>query len=337
MSWIESHQTLARHPKTRKFARLANISIPQAIGHLHCLWWWATDYAQNGDLTAFDNMDIADASLWEGDPDVFVSALASCGVGGSGFLDVRRGGYVIHDWAIYAGKLIERRKADAARKKTERRPSDMDDIPFDDVPFNKEGTSTGCPPDIPRTADVPTYIPNIPNRTVPTNTPNQQHQESSQTEAVKETYPADAGKQPEKAPEGYSPQFESEFWKPYPKRDGTKKGSKADAWTVFKKLTVAQRSAACDMVHVYAKLDSTKHENGHWVIDAERWLREKRWETAEEEAQAELEQKVNGGNKNGHATVHRTNGYRDKQTEFDESYASNIRIAQMWTNSEGDI
>jgi len=39
VAWIESHQTLGQHPKTRKLARLLNISAPTAVGHLQFLWW----------------------------------------------------------------------------------------------------------------------------------------------------------------------------------------------------------------------------------------------------------------------------------------------------------
>ena len=53
MAWIESHQELANHPKTKRFKRALGISTPQAIGHLHLLWWWALDYAQDGSLAAF--------------------------------------------------------------------------------------------------------------------------------------------------------------------------------------------------------------------------------------------------------------------------------------------
>lgn len=67
MAWIESHQELWRHPKTKKLARLLQISIPTAVGHLHGLWYWAMDFAQDGDLSSYDAEDIADAVMWEGD------------------------------------------------------------------------------------------------------------------------------------------------------------------------------------------------------------------------------------------------------------------------------
>ena len=112
MSWIKSHQELARHPKTRKLARLLSISLPDALGRLHLLWWWALDYAEDGDLSKHDSADIADALLWEGEPDALIDALIT-----SGFLDSDR---KIHDWWEYAGSLVEKRRANATRMRARR-------------------------------------------------------------------------------------------------------------------------------------------------------------------------------------------------------------------------
>ena len=51
-NWIKSYQDLGRHPKTSRLARTLGISRPAAIGHWHLLWWWALDYAKDGDLAA---------------------------------------------------------------------------------------------------------------------------------------------------------------------------------------------------------------------------------------------------------------------------------------------
>lgn len=112
MAWIESHQALANHPKTLKLARLLGISRVAAVGHLHFLWWWATDYAQDGSLARFDALDIAIAADWQGDPNGLLRALRE-----AGFLDEDD---ALHDWHNYAGRLIERRRADAARKRQSR-------------------------------------------------------------------------------------------------------------------------------------------------------------------------------------------------------------------------
>lgn len=115
--WIESHQELGSHPKTQKLARILGLSKPTVVGHLQYLWWWATDYAQEGDLSRFDPLDIAIGAEWEGNPDLFLDALIR-----SGFVDrdEEGRGLSIHDWHDYAGKLIERRAKNAERMRAAR-------------------------------------------------------------------------------------------------------------------------------------------------------------------------------------------------------------------------
>jgi len=146
VSWLESHQTLRDHPKTRRLARLLGVSIPAAIGHLHCLWWWCIDYAPDGDLTEIDHDVIADAGAWEGDPEAFIDALvnATRERAGVGFLE-NDDGLKVHDWMQYAGLIIVKREADAARKRDGRRR-----------PVQR--TSGGHPADGART-DLPTDLP----------------------------------------------------------------------------------------------------------------------------------------------------------------------------------
>lgn len=133
MSWIQSHTALSDHPKTRKLARILGTSKPTTIGHLHCLWWWAFDYAADGSLDRFDAMDIAIAAEWDGEPDDLVSALVT-----AGFLDRDEDGLTLHDWDQYGGKLHAKRAADADRKRAERR-GDKGGNP---------SPSNGCPSDI---------------------------------------------------------------------------------------------------------------------------------------------------------------------------------------------
>lgn len=133
MAWIESHQELARHPKTARLARLLGVSKPCAIGYLHLFWWWCMDYARDGDLSGFTPDEIADGALWEGDATHLVECLQS-----AGFVD----GDKVHDWHEYAGKLIQRRAADADRKRNSRAG-------------NVHVTSAGHPQDIQGTAHVP--------------------------------------------------------------------------------------------------------------------------------------------------------------------------------------
>jgi hypothetical protein len=116
MAWIESHQELRDHPKTKKAARLLGIHVAQVLGHLHCLWWWCLDHAQDGDLTGYDTEEIADAAAWDGEGDL-IAAFLTCGKSGKpGFLErTDDGELLVHDWYEYAGKLMDKRKENVKR------------------------------------------------------------------------------------------------------------------------------------------------------------------------------------------------------------------------------
>ena len=155
MAWIESHQALKDHPKTRKLARLMGVSVPTAIGHLHCFWWWALEYAPDGDLAHVDPMDVAIGAMWEGDDSEFFFHMST-----AGFIDYPETNHpVIHDWSDYAGKLIDRRKANTERKRAARTE-----------------TSPACPADVRKTDQghpQPVTTPSeatVPNRTVQNST-----------------------------------------------------------------------------------------------------------------------------------------------------------------------
>jgi hypothetical protein len=115
MAWTESHQSLGDHPKTLKAARLLGISTVQLVGHLHYLWWWALDYAPEGDVSRFDALDLAVGARWEGDADEFVDALTNVG-----FLEHTAEQTLIHDWGDYGGKLVRRKEANASRMRQAR-------------------------------------------------------------------------------------------------------------------------------------------------------------------------------------------------------------------------
>jgi hypothetical protein len=141
MAWIESHQELGRHPKTVRLAKKLNISIPAAIGHLHLLWWWALDFAPDGNLTNFENYEIAHAIMWENDAELLINALIF-----SGYLDEIEGEnneIYIHDWHEYCGKLLAKRAEDAKRKKESR----SQDKPKRGRPRKLKNTSDGRPTD----------------------------------------------------------------------------------------------------------------------------------------------------------------------------------------------
>jgi len=144
MAYLPSHQELASHPKTRKAARKLGVSVPTMIGHLHLLWWWALDHALDGDLGKYDAEDLADASMWEGDPETFAKALRECGsAGGEGFLHADG---KLHDWEEYGGKYGKR--VDASRKAAAARwhPEDDADAMQAHSEGNADASGNASPP-----------------------------------------------------------------------------------------------------------------------------------------------------------------------------------------------
>lgn len=149
MAWIESHQALGQHPKTRKLARKLGCSVPAAVGHLQFLWWWALDYAPDGDVTRFEEDDIADAVLWEGAGSQLMAALID-----AGFIDLEEDVKRIHDWGEYAGRLLDKRAANTRRKQESRARH---------APVTRDTPETPAP-----VTGLPTQPTNPTNRTEPT-------------------------------------------------------------------------------------------------------------------------------------------------------------------------
>src|SRR5215471_15742717 len=105
MAWIESHQTLARHPKTLRLAEELGCSVP-----------WALEYARQGRFAMTDALAIEAACMWHRRPNEsrsnplpsrFLSALEAA-------VFVNRtdsdGYLIIHDWMDYAGRWVEKRE-----------------------------------------------------------------------------------------------------------------------------------------------------------------------------------------------------------------------------------
>jgi hypothetical protein len=154
MAWIESHQALGHHPKTLHLAEALGCSLPTAVGHLQFLWWWALDYAPDGRLKPGSQLTIARACEWRGKPDKFWQGLLE-----AGFVDDSGEGGRIHDWHDYAGRLVDKRRRDAERKRQGR----MDTSAGLPAPPNENGT--GHPADGARTAQVPDLtVPDQPDQ-----------------------------------------------------------------------------------------------------------------------------------------------------------------------------
>lgn len=120
MDWIKYPRSLINNPKTKRVSRKLGIPAVHIIGHLLSLWSWAVDFAPDGNLKHFTAEDIADAAGWEGDPDVFVEALISCGIRGGGFLDrVNDDELCIHDWDDHTG--LQLREVEKLKKQNRER------------------------------------------------------------------------------------------------------------------------------------------------------------------------------------------------------------------------
>lgn len=115
MAWIELHQSLWTHRKTFALADELGIDETYAAAHLARFWTWALDNVPSGDLTNITARAIARGAGWNGDPDKFAQSLIT-----SGWVDATEDTETIHDWESYAGRLIERREANAQRARTSR-------------------------------------------------------------------------------------------------------------------------------------------------------------------------------------------------------------------------
>lgn len=159
--WIKSEQAIASHPKTLMLANRLGISIPQTIGHLHLLWWWALDYCADGYITRYRDY-IPMAAQWEGDGETFTKALIEFG-----WVDEIDDELIIHDWMDYTGKLETVRQKDRERKRKARSSANSknsanrewdwdgrDDDTLDNTISDVQGTSAGHPEDVHSPSDV---------------------------------------------------------------------------------------------------------------------------------------------------------------------------------------
>lgn len=166
MAWIESHQSLGRHPKTKAAARVLGISRVQLVGHLQYLWWWALDFAEDGDLSGIDPEDIAEEAMWEGDPDAFIAGLVQ-----TGFLTETMH---INDWDDYTGRLIAQRESNRQRQRRHREKRQQPEPAANTSPDRDSDVSSQPAPET-RNGDVTVTSPlrhgsTVPNQTEPDQT-----------------------------------------------------------------------------------------------------------------------------------------------------------------------
>lgn len=121
MAWIELHQALPTHKKTRRLTRALGLSvpkdIPQVVGHLCVFWLWCIDNtASDGGLDGLDAQDIADAAGWTDDPEIFLAAMVE-----AGFIDNIDNTNHVHDWDDYIGRLLAFRTKEKERNREKQR------------------------------------------------------------------------------------------------------------------------------------------------------------------------------------------------------------------------
>lgn len=246
MAWIESHQELWQHPKTRKLSRLLGISVPAAVGHLHGLWYWALSYAQDGVISRFDAEEISDAVLWDGDPQAFVDALVS-----SGYADSTQEGIELHDWYEYAGKLMDKRecqKVQARLRKQRQRTQQETEIAdsSDHV-----------------TRDTCVTVRDMSRCHAPTNQP------TNNNPPIAPKGESDAQKR------DIQEQRFTEFWRRYPKKVG-----KAAALKAWKKI----HPDADLFSQILRKIDEAtsceqwQRDGGRFIPNPATWLNQGRWD-----------------------------------------------------------
>lgn len=127
MAWIKSDQSLAEHPKLKLLAKDLEISEVQALGHLHLMWYWTLEYADNGHVKYIELLP--EAMKWTGDENKLIESLIK-----RGFVDQEQDGtYHIHDWLDYSGALYEKRlynrlKKQESRDKMQEKQDKLDDL-----------------------------------------------------------------------------------------------------------------------------------------------------------------------------------------------------------------
>lgn len=274
MAWIELHQGLGTHVKTRRLCKLLGIGPAQAVGHLALLWTWALNAAENGSLAKYQADDLALVCEWDGDAAAFVAALER-----AGFLDLHHGELVIHNWDTYIGKLLEARErfrllANERKKKQRERVNAIkhgEHVTHESRDCHADVTreSRTCHAHVTRDTSV-SHAPVTPGHalTKPNLTKHVDTHVCSDAGTHDETPPTQTTEKPKR--NQYPADFEA-FWKAYPPRRRSEKPDAFNAWgKTIRTYTVAQIMASLEAMK--RSPDWTK-DGGEYVPMPGRWLR----------------------------------------------------------------
>ena len=255
MAWTPFHDAMPDHPKTEMLALSLEVSIPQAVGHVAMAWAFALRYAPDGDLTKYPAALLAKKCGWNGDPEHFIEAMDE-----AGWFDVTEGEIHLHDWTEYGGKVEDKRRQDADRKRKER---------------GQDKVSDGRPSDVTRKS-----IARKEEKRVEENTP---HAPQGGEGDIPFSEPLEGPSEDEvpdlRAPE---PAWKKDkaflsFWEAYPACSRKKAAARAhERWQRLK----IPRASLADLL---ARLEEDKaspdwvKEAGAFIPAPEVWLNKKRW------------------------------------------------------------
>jgi hypothetical protein len=233
MAWTEVHQSLCNsHPKVLQVADALNCAEVAVIGSLICLWTWAIDNAPSGVLAPNARV-VARAAQWYDAPGLYLQALIDAHL-----LDTLDDGRLyIHDWQEYAGRLIEKRRVDAERKRAGR----QQDIPriSTPIPADVQRMSSGCPEEVQRMSDASRAgVPTQP--TVPT-----EPSMSAGADVLELTLPDESPIHTAELLNAYTEDFET-FWLSYPRNE--KKLAAFNVWKALSKLHAHLRPDPADLI-----------------------------------------------------------------------------------------
>lgn len=111
MEWFKVYADLKGHPKRYRFEAAAGTKY--GMHYIVAFWSYVCKYAPDGDLTKMTPAEIAGACEWQGDAQIFFSALIE-----SGFIDETKKGFIVHDWVEEHKRFIDENK----RRKEDKKP-----------------------------------------------------------------------------------------------------------------------------------------------------------------------------------------------------------------------
>jgi len=279
MAWIELHQAIWTHRKTLILAAELDLDETYAAAHMIRLWTWALDNAPEGNLSGLPAKVIAYGAGWRNDPDTFVEAAVR-----AGWLDRDGDCLVIHDWQDYAGRLIEKRRQDAKRKRQWREESK-------DVQRTSSGRHAEAPQDGAGNLTVPNHT--VPNQTGELNIhasdgataqlqPGEQRKRARTPGASPESVEAQkvtaTGKDKPRPPfktKRQQEMFDDFFWPAYPKKRS--KGQAEKAWVKLNPSEELFREIMAGVERAKAS-EEWQRENGQFIPYPATWLNAKGWE-----------------------------------------------------------